>query len=255
MRLATFNILNGRSLNDGRVDERRFADAVRSLDADVLGLQEVDRGQPRSQHADLTAVAAEAMGAVDHRFVPALVGTPGERWTAPTGGEPADAPAYGVALLSRHPVRDWRILRLPALPGRAPYVWPGNRFPDLVRDEPRAAVFALVATPHGEVTVATTHLSFLPGWNRLQLRRVVRALRARPAPRVLMGDLNMPLRSAARVSGLPAAVEAPTFPVRRPTRQIDHVLVEGLPQTFLPARGEARDLGLSDHCALVVDLG
>ena len=70
-----------------------------------------------------------------------------------------------------------------------------------------------------------------------------------------MGDLNMPLRSAARVSGLPAAVEAPTFPVRRPTRQIDHVLVEGLPQTLLPARGETRDLGLSDHRALVVDLG
>ena len=69
MRLATFNILSGRSLDDDRVDERRFADAIRSLDADVLGLQEVDRGQPRSQHADLTAVAAEAMGAVDHRFV------------------------------------------------------------------------------------------------------------------------------------------------------------------------------------------
>ncbi len=103
--------------------------------------------------------------------------------------------------------------------------------------------------------MATTHLSFLPGWNRLQLRRVVRALGARPAPRVLMGDLNMSLRSAVRVSGLRPAAEAPTFPVEHPTRQIDHVLVEGLPRALLPARGEARDLGLSDHRALVVDLG
>ncbi len=73
MRIATFNILSGRSPGDDQVDERRFAEAVRALDADVLGLQEVDRNQPRSQHADLTAIAAEAMGATAHRFVAAHV--------------------------------------------------------------------------------------------------------------------------------------------------------------------------------------
>ena len=77
MRLATFNILSGRAPADDRVDPDRFAAVVRELDADVLALQEVDRGQARSGYADLTAVAAEAMAAVDHRFVPALTGTPG----------------------------------------------------------------------------------------------------------------------------------------------------------------------------------
>ncbi|HLN78763.1 MAG TPA: endonuclease/exonuclease/phosphatase family protein, partial [Nocardioidaceae bacterium] len=48
MRVATFNILNGRSPADDRVDIERFATAVKSLDADVLALQEVDRNQPRS---------------------------------------------------------------------------------------------------------------------------------------------------------------------------------------------------------------
>lgn len=48
MRLATFNILNGRSTKDGTVRLDRLAGAVRTLDADVLGLQEVDRLQPRS---------------------------------------------------------------------------------------------------------------------------------------------------------------------------------------------------------------
>ncbi|HRI97143.1 MAG TPA: endonuclease/exonuclease/phosphatase family protein [Nocardioides sp.] len=61
MRVATFNILHGRSPADGVVDLERFAAAIASLDSDVLALQEVDRNQPRSQHADLTAVAAEAM--------------------------------------------------------------------------------------------------------------------------------------------------------------------------------------------------
>ena len=76
MRLATFNILHGRSMSDGKVDVDRLAAAVATLDADVLALQEVDRDQPRSHLADLTAVAAEAMGAVSHRFVAALVGHP-----------------------------------------------------------------------------------------------------------------------------------------------------------------------------------
>ena len=62
MRLATFNILHGRSLADGRVDVARFAEAVRRIDADVLALQEVDRDQPRSLQADLTTVAARARG-------------------------------------------------------------------------------------------------------------------------------------------------------------------------------------------------
>ena len=87
MRIATFNILHGRSLDDGRVDVDRLAAAVKSLDADVLGLQEVDRDQPRSLGADLTAVAAEAMGAPEHQFVAALAGTPGGTWMAATGEE------------------------------------------------------------------------------------------------------------------------------------------------------------------------
>jgi endonuclease/exonuclease/phosphatase family metal-dependent hydrolase len=77
VRIATFNILSGRSPADDRVDEGRFRAAISRLDADLLGLQEVDRNQPRSEHADLTAIAADAMGAPHHLFVAALSGTPG----------------------------------------------------------------------------------------------------------------------------------------------------------------------------------
>ena len=99
MRLATFNVLHGRAPDGGRVDLGRFADAVRTLDADVLALQEVDRAQPRSGTADLTAVAAEAGGYEAARFVPALQGQPGS-WRAATD-DVEDGSAYGVALLSR----------------------------------------------------------------------------------------------------------------------------------------------------------
>ena len=56
MRVATFNILHGRSPADDRVDVDRFAEAVRTLDADVLGLQEVDRFQSRSENAESSSV-------------------------------------------------------------------------------------------------------------------------------------------------------------------------------------------------------
>ena len=62
MRLATFNILSGRSPSAPEVDVDRFAAAVASLDADVLALQEVDRRQPRSGYVDLAEVAATASG-------------------------------------------------------------------------------------------------------------------------------------------------------------------------------------------------
>jgi endonuclease/exonuclease/phosphatase family metal-dependent hydrolase len=108
MRVATFNILHGRTLGDG-VDPQRLRDCVRHLDADVLALQEVDCDQPRSDRADLTAAAAEAMGAVEHRFVAAISGTPGATWMAATGHEQPGTAAYGIALLSRFrwPVGRW----------------------------------------------------------------------------------------------------------------------------------------------------
>ncbi|HEX2284659.1 MAG TPA: endonuclease/exonuclease/phosphatase family protein, partial [Mycobacterium sp.] len=87
MRMATFNILHGRSVHDGIVHRDRLVDSIRQLDPDVLALQEVDLDQPRSGNSDLTATAAAAMGAVSHRFVAALSGTPGATWMAATGSE------------------------------------------------------------------------------------------------------------------------------------------------------------------------
>ena len=153
MRIATFNILHGRSPVDDRVDVERLAAAVKALDADVLGLQEVDRDQPRSMNADLTAVAAEAMGAVGSQFVAALSGTPGGTWMAATGEEQPGSASYGIALLSRYPVVSWRVVRLPALRAKVPMWFKGRKRPIVVSDEPRVAVAAVIDGPDGEVTV------------------------------------------------------------------------------------------------------
>jgi endonuclease/exonuclease/phosphatase family metal-dependent hydrolase len=250
MRLATFNILSGRSPVDDAVDEDRFASSVAALDADVLGLQEVDRNQPRSRHADLTALAAEAMGATEHRFVAALTGTPGV-WTAATGQDQPDAAAYGVALLSRYPVVGWEVLRLPPVPVPVPHRFHGRRRPHWVRDEPRVAVVAELDVPSGRLHVATTHLSYLEWWNGHQLRGLLQGLAGHRGPVVLMGDLNMGRDRAERLTGMHPLAVGPTFPADRPTEQIDHVLARG---DLTATAGGPVELAMSDHLALVADL-
>ncbi|GAA2030698.1 endonuclease/exonuclease/phosphatase family protein [Terrabacter terrae] len=251
MRLATFNILNGRVPTDQHVDLAGFREAVRRLDCDVLAMQEVDHNQHRSDNADLTAIAAEVMDAPDHRFVAALSGSPGATWVAATGDEQPDAAAYGIALLSRYPVRGWRVVRLAPVPTRVPMRFKGQRWPVLVRDEPRVAVVADIDSPEGPVTVVNTHLSFIDWWNRRQLRHLVASVCEEEGPLVLVGDLNMGPEPAGRLTGMRAGVSLPTFPVDSPAQQIDHVLLRG---RVSASAGEALRLPVSDHQALRVEL-
>jgi endonuclease/exonuclease/phosphatase family metal-dependent hydrolase len=252
MRLATFNILSGRSPTDGRVDLDRFREAIKALDADVLALQEVDRAQPRSRGADLTDLAAEAMGAQDWRFVPAITGTPGVQWAPAADDVAPDVPAYGVALLSRYPVHTWDTLRLPPLPVRLPLLVPGPQKVMLVREEPRVAVIAAVDTPDGPLTVASTHLAFVPGWNFRQLDLIRKALGGVAGPVVIAGDLNLPGGLPTALRGYHRLARAATYPLDNPRVQLDHLLARG------PIRAagtpESRAMPVSDHRALLVDV-
>ncbi|GIF22262.1 endonuclease/exonuclease/phosphatase family metal-dependent hydrolase [Actinoplanes tereljensis] len=253
MRLATFNLLHGRSLSDGTVHADRVHAAIAELDADVLGLQEVDRAQPRSGLLDLTAIAADALGARTHRFAAAVVGTPGETWQPWRSNDDNAHPLYGIALVSRYPVIRWQITTLPGAPIRSPvYTGDGIR---LLKDEPRVLLAAVLDTPAGPVTVATTHLSFVPGWNLRQLRHAVRALRTLPGPRLLLGDLNMPAAPVRAVTGWRPLAKAPTFPSPSPRAQLDHILAD--PRGY--RLGRVLQVctprpNVSDHLPLIVQL-
>jgi endonuclease/exonuclease/phosphatase family metal-dependent hydrolase len=121
----------------------------------------------------------------------------------------------------------------------------------LLPDEPRVALAAEVEAPSGPLVVATTHLSFVPGWNLAQLRRVTRALAALGLPCVLLGDLNVPGRLPAAATGWRALARVKTFPAGKPSMQIDHALGHGLLPVVRAA--SAVELPLSDHRALVLE--
>lgn len=271
MRIATFNVQHGRG-PDGRVDNDRLADAVAALDADVVGLQEVDRGQARSGGADQARLCAEAMGAVDHRFLPALAGPfryPGVRRRARRAERP-DVPGYGIALLSRYPVRSWHAVLLPPA---TPWVWGRVQ---LGTDEPRVALAAQIDAPSGPLTVVCTHLSVyrFPDTTRMaglarsvighrrgtpgerhaerQVDHLRRRLAALPRPVVLLGDFNLRGSLPAVRTGWHPLASGDTFPRHDPRFQIDHILWDG--GVAPAAEGRAVDTGVSDHRALVVDL-
>ncbi|PPK98759.1 endonuclease/exonuclease/phosphatase family metal-dependent hydrolase [Kineococcus xinjiangensis] len=260
LRLVSWNAASGRG-RDGVVRPGALAEAAASLRADVLALQEVDSAQPRSggvdQVAEAAARCAHGGGAWSWRFARALLGTPGRRggFVPATGGAGETGPSYGVGLLTPHPVTAWHEFRMPAGRGVLPLPLPPGA-PQrvmLVPDEPRVAVAAVVETPRGTLTVVCTHLSFVPTRASVQLLALRQWARSLPAPRVLLGDLNLPGRLPAALTGWQRLAAQRTFPAPFPRVQFDHALGEELP---LPVRGSAAvDLPVSDHRALVVELG
>lgn len=205
----------------------RIGEAVSELDVEVLAVQEVDRDTRRVGHRDLAASAQEAFGGE------LLWAT---AFTLPTGG------LYGNALLVRGEMRDTEVV---ALPGRRR----GRG------SEPRVAAIALVVIDGRQWTIVNTHLSTVSFVAADQLSYLLDALRAWPAPRVLLGDLNLQpdlLLPWLSAESYRLALGPLTHPAHRPRRQIDHVAVTGRGCQVMPI--EAVQLAVGDHRALLAEV-
>src|SRR4051794_15849812 len=122
LRVGTLNLASGRDADGRPLDVARLRAALTEVGADVLAVQEVDVGQPRSYRVDQPAEVAAALGAADWRFAATVAGTPDpfRSWTpadppvlrGPGDGDGAARPHYGVALVSRLPVRPWSVCAL-----------------------------------------------------------------------------------------------------------------------------------------------
>jgi len=248
LRIVSYNLLHGIDLTAGGVVDLSAAVGVLAgLDADIVALQEVDRGQDRSGGTDQVAHLADALGMAGV-FCPALLGDPGTSWRP---ADPDDGgAAYGVGLLVRGELAATARVVLPGggsgtrRPGASPQRPGWDR-------EPRVALAARVRVGDRQVTVVVTHLSYLPVRAIRQLR-AASSIDAKDSTRVLVGDLNLPTWAVrAVVRGSRHAGGRPTYPAWRPRLQMHHVLVDG-PVEVVCATAHERTS--SDHRPLVVDL-
>ncbi|GGI95028.1 endonuclease/exonuclease/phosphatase family protein [Streptomyces brasiliensis] len=240
LRVATYNIHAGAG-EDGVFDLDRTAEAIRGLDADVIGLQEVDvHWDARSDFTDEAHELAERLH-MRAFFAPI--------YDFPPAADHTERRQYGVAVLSRYPVvaaENHDITRLSTQdPNPVPAPAPG--FAEVT-----------LAVRGTFVHVYSTHLDYRPdpSVRRAQVDDMLDILAEDDGPKVLVGDFNAEpgAPELAKLWG-PLTDTAPTggktYPAIEPAERIDVVTVSP-DVTVTGVHETATDA--SDHRPVTADL-
>lgn len=258
--------------------ERRAAFAttarkIAELKLDLLALQEVDNGRFRSARQQQTAYLAKELGMQGY-FVPvARSWKPVFSTLQPLGAEACGT--YGIALLSRYPVRQVYSQRL----AEKWQFWRRRENVDSLCKyrvhitEPRRCVYAEIAVPGfpQPLLFASTHLSTEPragmeqlaeaaaGFAQLEKKcfRFRKLAERAELPAILAGDFNMRAPSVEKVRAsspymqgfVPESSSLPTYPVAAPRYPIDHILGRGVKISYQAALS----FDISDHCLLLAE--
>ncbi len=222
-----------------------LAEVIRDARPDVVALQEVDvHWSTRSAFADQAAELGDALD-MQVRF--------GAIYQLP-GAATAPLREFGLAILSRHPIVEFRNHVIPRLSTQStatePELLPGFLEATVQMDGARMRVF-------------NTHLDYRAD-SRVRVRQVaamLQLLNQAAGPVVLMGDLNAP-PTAAELQPLfsrlrdvwrePGGVGAGlTYPAANPVRRIDYILtspyLRALEVRVLPVQ-------VSDHRPVVASV-
>ena len=248
MRITSWNLLHGQ----GATNFRAIANALEVGRSDfVIGVQEVDAFQDRSDQVFQVAELASELGATYFGFVRCVIGTPGFKWRKVrkdeavlitnsdlmnSGRNSDNPPSYGIGLITSVPVKKWEILALGKSVVGLPLVFPDASAGEsaagdskarpkvrfiYVKDEPRYAVAAQLENGY---TVVNVHLSFVPLVNLYQLWRVKRWLAKMPGKHFLIGDLNLPFNIPVKLSKWKSLVSMASYPTWQPKIQFDYIL-------------------------------
>ncbi|MEM7227455.1 MAG: endonuclease/exonuclease/phosphatase family protein [Planctomycetota bacterium] len=229
IRAASYNIRHGAGM-DGRIDLDRTAAVLASLNADIIGLQEVDLRATRSGGVNQVNVLAQRLGM--HPAYGSFMDFQGGR--------------YGMAMLSRYPIVKVTPLRLPN----------GN--------EPRIALCVDVRLPDGQVVqVVNVHFDWVEddAFRFAQAKIVTAHVRDHNGPCILLGDFNdQPGSRTMRLfDGIAGEADKPaeqrlTFPSDDPSIEIDFVYCTPAARWAVGSVAVIDEAVASDHRPVVVDL-
>jgi len=231
-RVMTYNIHHGAGL-DGKVDLLRIAQLIKEQGADVVALQEVDKGTQRTARRDFPEELAALTGMTcvfsnNYAF---------------EGGE------YGNAVLTKFPVKHWTNLHY-----------------KMLREGEQRGILQLVLDVRGrEVVFMNTHIDYRPDdaerWlNVGEIEGLKKKYGDRPI--IMCGDFNASpdSRVCRRIAesfddtwALIGQGDGFTIPVRNPRNRIDYIWISKgkslVPKKIWVPRSEA-----SDHLPVVADL-
>lgn len=227
LRVMTFNIHYGEG-KDKKQDLSRIAELIREADPDIVGLQEVDSFQPRSQFVNQAKWLAEELGMYGV-YGPNLV---------------LGVSQYGNAILSRYPIVSFTNISLPS-------GW-----------EPRGCLKAEIDIGGRRLVFLSTHLGLSEDERLEQADSVVALITESELPVVLVGDLNNTPGSGEVQKISSALVDAfgrlgrlgePTFAygTSKPNVRIDYVFVS--PDIGVK-NAQTIKTSVSDHLPVVVDI-
>jgi endonuclease/exonuclease/phosphatase family metal-dependent hydrolase len=220
IRVMTWNVHGALGRNKD-FDIARVMELVRAHQPDIVALQEIDSRRGAGDFFSYLREEFSGFG-IDARSI------------ATADGD------YGQILLSR-----WNIARS--------HVYDIS----FQEREPRRAICASIATPHGDIRIIATHLG-LNFWERnAQLRSLLQIVGDKPELTILVGDFNDwiwagSVRNVLR-RVLPGRTRHRTFPSRRPIFRLDRIYCRpgrSLVQSFVDHQAAE----VSDHLPVIADL-
>ena len=278
MLVTSWNLLHAMAIpptNDVLGDQLLLGQAMLKINADVIGVQEVDEKLERSGEISQVRLLAESMGAADWAFAPSVIGTPGFKWRAVNSSDAEIVTnknshtndgaelvgGYGIGIASKVAVKHWDRIDLGRSVIGMPLIIPAEgkdgkqkAKPIYVADEPRVA---LAATLENGWTVINTHLSFVPFVNLYQLRKIklwAKKLGKQYGTQVLIiGDLNLPKGIPALSSSWNSLITQNTYPSWGAKIQFDYILSNSL-KTDQYEVLDTVATGISDHLPIRVKI-
>ena len=273
MRVISWNLLHGQKIppTNSQDWQAEVVGAAKKVDDELqpnfIALQEVDYFQTRSNLTNQTKLVAESMQLKYWAYLPTLIGTPGEKWRSvkdlknsiitESSIDKNPKASYGIALATNWPIKKLYVKKLGRSIVGMPLLIPkddgkGVRF-IFVKDEPRVA---LIAELENGYTIATTHLSFVPGVNVFQLNKLSSYLKKLPGLALLTGDLNLPANLPSKLSGFRSLISQATYPSWKPKIQFDYIMLRKSElksvSSVKPIKSTAT--GISDHTPIGVEI-